>query len=81
VVYHIGAMLMAVYLNGLTVSETCHLTQAMVSSGEVMTWPTEYRGLVVDKHSTGGVGDKASIPLVPILADLGLKVNYDLKLH
>ncbi|KAF3859709.1 hypothetical protein F7725_022108 [Dissostichus mawsoni] len=50
------------------------LTREMMSSGEVMSWPKEWAGLVVDKHSTGGVGDKVSLVLAPALAACGCKV-------
>ena len=66
---------MAIYLQGLDVSETETLTRLMTHSGDVMTWPGEWRHLVVDKHSTGGVGDKISLPLVPALAACGLKAR------
>ena len=68
---------MAIYLNGLNVDELCAMTKAMTSSGDVLQWPPDFEGVVVDKHSTGGVGDKASLPLVPIMAELGLKVSND----
>ena len=51
------------------------MTGAMVHSGEMLEWPDEWRGLVADKHSTGGVGDKVSLPLAPALAACGLKVR------
>ena len=70
----IGAMLMAIYLNGMTRVETVHLTKAMMTSGESLMWPTEWKGSVADKHSTGGVGDKVSLPLAPALAVCGVKV-------
>ncbi|XP_044172521.1 thymidine phosphorylase-like [Acropora millepora] len=70
----IGAMLMAIYLNGMTHEETVHLTKAMMTSGESLMWPTEWKGSVGDKHSTGGVGDKVSLPLAPALAVCGVKV-------
>lgn len=70
----IGAMLMAMYLNKLDEDETSNLTEAMTNSGFVFTWPKEWSYLVVDKHSTGGVGDKVSLVLVPALAGVGLKV-------
>uniref|UniRef100_A0A8D8XTM9 Thymidine phosphorylase n=1 Tax=Cacopsylla melanoneura TaxID=428564 RepID=A0A8D8XTM9_9HEMI len=68
----IGAMLMAMFINGLSTEETIDLTKSMVQSGETLSWSTT--DIVVDKHSTGGVGDKVSIPLVPALAACGLKV-------
>uniref|UniRef100_S4RFN7 Thymidine phosphorylase n=1 Tax=Petromyzon marinus TaxID=7757 RepID=S4RFN7_PETMA len=70
----IGAMLMAIRLQGMNASETAVLTRAMLSSGERLPWPKEWHGLVVDKHSTGGVGDKVSLSLAPALAACGCKV-------
>ncbi|XP_048239429.1 thymidine phosphorylase-like isoform X2 [Haliotis rufescens] len=70
----IGAMLMAMYLNDLTMRETTDLTRAMMNSGETLSWPKEWKGELVDKHSTGGVGDKVSLVLAPALAACGLKV-------
>uniref|UniRef100_A0A672GM44 Thymidine phosphorylase n=1 Tax=Salarias fasciatus TaxID=181472 RepID=A0A672GM44_SALFA len=70
----IGAMLMAIYLKGMVIEETRTLTREMMTSGEVLTWPEEWKGLVVDKHSTGGVGDKISLVLAPALAACGCKV-------
>ncbi|XP_039998487.1 thymidine phosphorylase isoform X2 [Xiphias gladius] len=69
-----GAMLMAIWQKGMVVKETETLTREMMSSGEVMSWPKEWAGLVVDKHSTGGVGDKVSLVLAPALAACGCKV-------
>lgn len=69
----IGAMLMAIFLKGMAPHETIALTKALQNSGEVLSWP-EYPGMVVDKHSTGGVGDKISLPLAPALAACGAKV-------
>ncbi|XP_056603899.1 thymidine phosphorylase [Triplophysa dalaica] len=68
----IGAMLMAIWLKGMSEEETLQLTREMMKSGEVFVWPDEW--LVVDKHSTGGVGDKVSLPLTPALAACGCKV-------
>ena len=70
----LGAMLMAITLQGMDDDETAALTQAMLHSGTTLDWPEHLRGRVVDKHSTGGVGDKISIPLAPILAVHGLCV-------
>lgn len=64
--------LTAVHLNGISVDDTTRLTKGMMLSGEVINW--ENNTLVVDKHSTGGVGDKMSLMLAPILAACGLKV-------
>ena len=63
-----------VFENGLDSESTIRLTEAMRDSGEVLEWPAEWAHLVVDKHSTGGVGDKVSIPLAPALAACGAKV-------
>lgn len=68
-------MLMAIWQKGMLVTETETLTREMMLSGEVMSWPDEWAGLVVDKHSTGGVGDKVSLVLAPALAACGCKVN------
>ncbi|TPE57737.1 thymidine phosphorylase [[Mycoplasma] falconis] len=71
--YQASAMLMAIRLNGLSDEETAYLTDSMMHSGEVLDW--SFLGkTIVDKHSTGGVGDKVSIALCPILAALGLTV-------
>ena len=71
--YQMAAFLMAVYFRGLTRAETSALTLAMRDSGEVLRFPNDPRPLV-DKHSTGGVGDKVSLPLAPLLACLGFRV-------
>ncbi|XP_061923077.1 thymidine phosphorylase isoform X1 [Entelurus aequoreus] len=69
-----GALLMAIWQKGMDTAETEALTREMMFSGEVMSWPEEWAGLVVDKHSTGGVGDKVSLVLAPALAACGCKV-------
>ena len=66
--------LRSVFENGLDEKSTINLTELMRDSGQVLTWPEEWSHLVVDKHSTGGVGDKVSIALAPALAACGLKV-------
>src|SRR5436309_15341552 len=65
---------MAVYFRGLDPGETSALTLAMRDSGDVLCFPEDPRPLV-DKHSTGGVGDKVSLPLAPLLACLGCRVR------
>ena len=71
--YQMAAMLMAIFFRGLNTTETTALTLAMRDSGDVLTFPKDSRPLV-DKHSTGGVGDKISLPLSPLLACLGFRV-------
>ncbi len=71
--YQMSAFLMAVFFRGLTRGETTALTLAMRDSGDVLRFPDDPRPLV-DKHSTGGIGDKVSLPLAPLLACLGLRV-------
>ena len=71
--YQVAAFLMAVFFRGLDGAETRALTLAMRDSGEVLKFPDDPRP-VVDKHSTGGVGDKISLPLAPLLACLGCRV-------
>ncbi len=71
--YQMSAFLMAVYFRGMDTRETSALTLAMRDSGEVLQFPKDHRPLA-DKHSTGGVGDKVSLPLAPLLACLGMRV-------
>ncbi|XP_014911228.1 thymidine phosphorylase [Poecilia latipinna] len=70
----IGAMLMAIWQRGMEAAEIRTLTREMMVSGEVMKWPDSWKRLMVDKHSTGGVGDKVSLVLAPALAACGCKV-------
>ena len=71
--YQMSALLMAMTLNGLDEDEIYYLTKAMIESGDIIDL-SQVNGITVDKHSTGGVGDKTTIALVPILASLGFKV-------
>ena len=67
---------MAIYHNRLNDEETTYLTRAMTNSGEILEWPKSWKGKIVDKHSTGGVGDKVSLILAPALAACGMKVRH-----
>src|SRR6202142_2587364 len=71
--YQMAALLMAIYFRGLNTAETTALTLAMRDSGDVLEFPEDTRPLV-DKHSTGGIGDKGPLPLAPLLACLGFRV-------
>jgi pyrimidine-nucleoside phosphorylase len=71
--YQMTAFLMAVFFRGMSLQETVSLTQAMMNSGKVLDL-TKVEGRKVDKHSTGGVGDKVSLVLAPLVASAGVKV-------
>lgn len=71
--YQMAAFLMAVFFQGLDAKEVAALTQSMLDSGDRVALPQDSRP-IVDKHSTGGVGDKVSLPLAPLLACLGFRV-------
>lgn len=67
----VAALAMAIYLNGMSVDEIVELTLAMRDSGTVLNWQGKLNGPVVDKHSTGGVGDKVTLMLAPMVAACG----------
>ena len=71
--YQAAALIMAIYIRGLNKEETTNLTLEMASSGEILDL-SEISNTVIDKHSTGGVGDKITLILMPIIASLGIPV-------
>lgn len=71
--YQMSAFLMAVYIRGMTSEETYALTRSMIAGGDIVSLEA-IKGIKIDKHSTGGVGDKITLIFAPLMAAVGLKV-------
>ena len=71
--YQMSALLMAICTRGMTFLETLNLTDSMLHSGDILDL-SSIDGIIVDKHSTGGIGDKVTLILAPLLASLNIKV-------
>ena len=71
--YQVSALCMAIYINGMDIDETTQLTLAVRDSGDILSFKN-IKGIRVDKHSTGGVGDKTSLVVAPVCAALGVKI-------
>ncbi len=72
--YQAAALIMAIYLNGMTNKETTNLAISMANSGEILNLSKELGKIIVDKHSSGGVGDKVSLILLPLVSSVGVTV-------
>lgn len=77
--YQSAALVMAIFINGMTKEETTNLTLAMANSGEILDafgdGAKKHQKIIVDKHSTGGVGDKVTLIVLPIISALGIPVG------
>src|SRR5262249_15602207 len=71
--YQMSALAMAIFFQGMEADERAALVDVMLKSGATLQWPAGF-GTMVDKHSTGGIGDKTSLIIAPLLACCGLKV-------
>ncbi len=71
--YQMSSLLMAICINGMSEDEVFNLTDIFIKSGDVLDF-SDIDGIKVDKHSTGGIGDKTTLVIVPVVASLGIPV-------